>query len=68
MTLLCDAMDNSDSTDRRPGEYVLFALVFLGFLMAAGGVTLSSPGGTFTGVAVILPALAGFAFRRAPED
>ncbi len=61
-------MDNSDSTDRGPGEYTLFALVFLGFLVAAGGLTLSSPGGALTGAAVILLALGGFALKRAPEN
>jgi hypothetical protein len=61
-------MDNSDSTDRGPGEYILFALVFLGFLMACGGLTLSSPDGALTGAAVILLALAGFALNRAPGN
>jgi hypothetical protein len=61
-------MDTSDSTDRRPGEYVLFALVFLGFLIAAGGLTLSSPGVAVTGAALVLLALAGFALGRSAEN
>ncbi len=32
-----------DSSDRRPGEYVLFAMVFFGLLSAAGSVVLNCP-------------------------
>lgn len=31
-----------NSTDRSPGDYVLFALAFIGFQVAAGGVILAS--------------------------
>jgi hypothetical protein len=34
--------DNSSPTDRSPGEYLLFAGAFVGFLMAAGGIVVAS--------------------------
>jgi hypothetical protein len=46
--------DESDSSDRRPEEYLLFAIVFLSFTGAAGGVVLSSTGLALLGVAVSL--------------
>ena len=49
--------DDADSTDRRPGDYILFAAGFIGFLMAATGITVSSPGLTVTGAIVIFIAL-----------
>ena len=35
--------DYSDSIDRRPKEYVLFALAFIGFVIALSGIIVSSP-------------------------
>ena len=34
-------MANYESTDRKPAEYLLFALAFLGFLLAGAGITLT---------------------------
>ena len=50
-----------DSTDRRSGEYFLFALGFAGFLMAAAGLVLSVPGVAIMGVIVLFIGIAPFA-------
>ena len=50
-----------DSTDRRPGEYFLFALGFTGFMIAATGLVLSVPGLALTGVIILLLSVAAFA-------
>ena len=60
--------DNSDSTDRRPSECLLFALAFLGFGAAVGGIILSSPAIAFLGAAIALLALWCFLLPSEPED
>jgi hypothetical protein len=60
--------DESDSTDRRPEEYLLFAFAFLGFAAAMSGIIVSSPAVTFFGAAVSLLALAGFLLKSAVLD
>jgi hypothetical protein len=55
--------DSSDSTDRSLGEYLLFAIAFLGLGGAAGGVVLSSPGLAGSGAAISLLALWRFLLR-----
>jgi len=51
------------SMDRRPGEYFLFALAFVAFLVAVGGVVVSSlPIATIGGVLLLLCVL-GFRAR-----
>ena len=49
-----------ESNDRSAGDYVLFGLAFLGFMIAAGGVVLSSVAIAVTGLFVLL--LAFFCF------
>ena len=49
--------DYSDSTPRSVGDFLLFALAFLGFAAAAGGVIVSSPGMALTGTVVTLAAV-----------
>ncbi len=51
---------NEDSTDRRPGEYFLFALGFGGFLIGASGLGLSVAGLALTGAIIFLLAVAAF--------
>jgi hypothetical protein len=46
--------ENSDPTERRAGDYLLFAAVFIGFIVGGVGVILSSPGIAFTGAAISL--------------
>ena len=54
---------SSDSTERRPGEYFLFALAFLAFLVAAGGVVVSSLPMAITGGVLLLLCVLGFRTR-----
>jgi len=58
-----------DSTDRTPGEYVMFALGFIGFLTAAGGVVLSVT--TLAVLGLVLLVIAVYSFRssrsRSPQ-
>ena len=49
--------NDSDSADRKPEEYLLFALAFIGVTSAGGGVILSAPGLACTGAIMTLFAL-----------
>ncbi len=51
----------SDSTDRKPADYVLFALGFAGFIFGTAGVIVSSKFLTVLGGGMLL--LAVFSFR-----
>jgi len=59
--------DNSDSSGRRPEEYLLFALAFIGLGVAGSGVIVSSLGIAFTGAILSLLALGGFLLGSAAE-
>jgi hypothetical protein len=50
----------SDSTDRSAGEYFLFALGFIGFLLAASGIVVGSPVVALIGGVIFLLVVAGF--------
>ncbi len=54
---------NSDSSARRPEEYLLFALAFIGFGVAATGVIAGSPAIACTGAILLLLALGCFLLR-----
>ena len=43
-----------ESNDRGPAEYVLFALGFLGFMMAAAGVVVASVTAAVMGLLLLL--------------
>ncbi len=58
-------MGNFDSTDRKAGEYLLFALAFLGFLLALAGVTVSSSPLAFCGGLLMLLCVLAFRGRSA---
>ena len=58
--------DYSDSTDRRPVEFFLYALGFAGFVLGAAGIILSSTALALFGTAILL--LAVSCFRSPPED
>lgn len=47
-------MDFDESTERRPADYVFFALGFIGFILAAAGIVVSSPGTAFLGGLLLL--------------
>ena len=59
---------HANSTERKPGEYWLFAVGFAGFGMASGGIILSSPFLALVGGAVLLIAVSGFRCRPSLED
>jgi len=50
-----------DRNERSSTEYLLFALAFLGFGIAAAGIVLASPFLALSGLAVMLIAVSGFA-------
>ncbi len=56
---------DSDSTRRKPGHYILFAIAFIGFVIAAGGVVVGSAHSAVVGTVVLLGALLGFLARGA---
>lgn len=47
-------MMDFESTDRRPADYVLFALGFLAFMIALAGVVMSSRPAAVTGFFLLL--------------
>ena len=58
--------DFSDSTDRKPVEFVLFALAFVGFILGAAGMVLTSLPVALIGTVILL--LAVSCFRSPPES
>ncbi len=57
--------DYPDSTDRSAAEYVLFALGFLGFLVALSGVIIASTTAAILGTIILLLVVLGFYSRSA---
>jgi hypothetical protein len=53
-----------DSTDRTSGEYAMFALGFIGFIIAAGGVVLSLTPLAVIGALLLLIAVYSFRSSR----
>jgi hypothetical protein len=51
----------ADSTDHGTADYVLFAVGFLGFLIAASGMTVSSPPVAIAGAVILLLVVSWFA-------
>ncbi len=51
------------STDRKPADYLLFAIAFVGFVIGAGGIITSSPGLALTGAILVLLGLLGLLSR-----
>jgi len=56
-----------DSKERSAGELILFALGFLGFVVAASGIVLASPGGAVCGGVLLLFAVSCFMWRSGAE-
>jgi hypothetical protein len=50
----------SDSTDRGAGEFLRFALGFLGFMVATAGVVVASPSSAFIGAVILLVVILSF--------
>jgi len=61
-------MSHSESTDRTTGDYILFALGFIGFLLAAGGVVTASSAGALTGASLLLLTILCFVLRSSPAE
>jgi hypothetical protein len=59
---------NSDSSGRRPEEYLQFALAFIGFGVAGTGVIVSSPAIACMGAILLLLALGCFLPGSSAED
>jgi hypothetical protein len=53
----------SDSTDRKPTDYVLFALGFAGFIFGTAGVMVASKFLTVAGGAMLLLSIFSFRLR-----
>jgi hypothetical protein len=49
-----------DSTDRCPGEYIRFALGFIGFIIGAGGVMVASLPAAVLGAIILVGVVASF--------
>lgn len=58
--------DESDSSDRKQVDYFLFALAFASFVVAGGGVIISSPLLALAGAMILVIALLGFLPLRPP--
>jgi hypothetical protein len=58
--------ENVNPTDRPARDYLLFALAFLGFGIASGGVVVASPFLAVSGVLILLFAVS--CFGGAAED
>ena len=56
-----------DSNNRGPADYMLFAMAFLGFLIALSGVILTSLAAAVTGFFVLLLALLCYWMAEAGE-
>ena len=59
---------NYDSTDRKPADYVLFALAFLGFIIGLAGMVVASVPAAFTGLVLMLLCILGYELRPAPGE
>ncbi len=66
---LSDLMDsNFDSTDRTVLDYVLFALAFIGFMIALGGIIVGSALPAFIGGVWLILCILALRTRRAPGE
>jgi hypothetical protein len=59
--------DTFDSTDRRGADFILFALGFFGFVVAAAGIVIGSPSTALFGGLLALFAVSVFQLRPSPE-
>ncbi len=54
----------SDQLERSAGEFILFTLVFVGFVLAATGVVTTSPPACVTGLVLMGLGIGGFMLKR----
>ncbi len=57
-----------DSTDRGTGDYILFALGFIGFVVGTGGVVVASLPAAVVGGALLLLVVGCFGLRSSPGE
>jgi hypothetical protein len=57
----------SDSTDRTPTDYVLFALAFIGFVIGLSGVVLTSAWAALSGLLILTLCILAFRLRPARD-
>ena len=60
--------ESFDSTDRGPKGFLMFALAFIGFLLAGGGIILLSAALAAFGAVVFLLSILSFRHRRALSE
>jgi len=58
----------SDSTDRGPVDFFLFALAFIGFLVGFSGVILASLGAAIAGLLLMLISIGALGARSGAKD
>jgi putative effector of murein hydrolase LrgA (UPF0299 family) len=54
---------NADDSQRTAGDFILFGILFVGFVLAAAGLVTSSVPGCVTGVLLMALGLAGFMLK-----
>ena len=57
-----------DSTDRGLADFVLFAMAFLGFMLGAAGVVLTSPSLALFGALLLLLSVYSLGCRSGEDD
>lgn len=60
--------NDSDSTGRSVGDYILFAIGFVAFLIAVAGVILSLPWVTVLGAALLVVTMLFFQAKPTPGN
>ncbi len=61
-------MNYDDSSDRSPGDFILFFLAFAGFILGTAGVIVNSIGTAVTGGVLMVLSILPFRWRTAPGD
>jgi hypothetical protein len=59
---------NYDSTDRKPADYFLFGLSFLGFIIGLSGVIVASVPAGFIGLILLLLPILSYQLRLSPGE
>jgi len=60
--------DGMDELNRTPSDFIQFAVIFIGFVLAVAGMITSSIRGALVGVILMVIGLAYFFFRRSDAD
>ena len=60
--------DNSYPAERSPGEFVVFALGFIGFIIASSGIIVGLVSVALAGALLLVATIAFFGFCCSPDD